>query len=120
MMEGMEQAQELSRVDNKAETGGRSCCPERHKATPRQENELKMLKNRLNRMTGQLNGIGRMLDENRYCGDILTQIAAVESALQAFGHLILKEHMETCMVEELQRGNTKVVEEAVELIKQLK
>lgn len=110
-IEGMEKAEEMDQG---------CCCHERHKATPRQEKELKMLKNRLNRMTGQLNGIGRMLDENRYCGDILTQIAAVESALQAFGHLILQEHMETCMVEEIQQGNTKVVEEAVELIKKLK
>lgn len=94
------------------------CCHQ--KATPRTEQELRLLKNRLSRMTGQLNGIGRMLDENRYCGDILTQIAAVESALQAFGHLILKEHMETCVVEEIQKGNTAVIEEAVELIRQLK
>ncbi len=79
-----------------------------------------MLKNRLSRMVGQLNGIGRMLDENRYCGDVLTQVAAVESALQAFGHLILKEHMETCVVEEIRKGNTSVVDEAVELIKKLK
>ncbi len=95
-------------------------CGCHQKATPRQDEDLKMLKNRLNRMVGQMNGIGRMLDENRYCGDILTQVAAVESALQAFGHLILKEHMETCMVEEIRQGNTDVVEEAVELIKKLK
>ncbi len=100
--------------------GQEACCGCHHKATPRQPEDLKMLKNRLSRMTGQLNGIGRMLDENRYCGDILTQIAAVESALQAFGHLILKEHMETCMVEEIRQGNLEVVEEAVELIRKLK
>lgn len=99
-----------------AETG--CCCHQ--KATPRGERELKQLKNRLNRMTGQLNGIGKMLDENRYCGDILTQVAAVESALQAFGYLILQDHMETCVVEEIQKGNTAVVEEAVELVKKLK
>ena len=81
---------------------------------------MKLLKNRLNRMTGQLTGISRMLDENRYCGDILTQIAAVESALQSFGYLILQEHMETCMAEELKKGNTEIVSEAVELIKKLK
>lgn len=94
------------------------CC--HTKATPRQEQELKQLKNRLNRIIGQLNGIGKMLDENRYCGDILTQIAAVESALQSFGYVILKEHMETCVVEEIRNGNEAVVEEAVELIKKLK
>lgn len=80
----------------------------------------KQLQNRLSRMSGQLNGISRMLEENRYCGDILTQVAAVESALQAFGYAILKEHMETCVVEEIQKGNTAVVDEAVELVKKLK
>ena len=94
------------------------CCHQ--KSTPRDEKELRQLKNRLSRMVGQLNGIGRMLDENRYCGDILTQIAAVESALQSFGHLILKEHMETCVVEEIQGGNLEVMEEALELMKKLK
>jgi DNA-binding FrmR family transcriptional regulator len=98
----------------------RDCCLCHQKSTPRDEKELKQLKNRLSRMSGQLNGIGKMLDENRYCGDILTQVAAVESALQAFGYLILQEHMETCVVEEIKKGNTAVVEEAVELVKKLK
>lgn len=96
-------------------------CPAcHHKSIPRSEKELRQLQNRLNRMTGQLNGISRMLDDNRYCGDILTQIAAVESALASFGYLILKEHMETCVVEQIRQGNTEVVEEAVELMKKLK
>lgn len=97
-----------------------TCCHCHQKATPRSEKERKQLQNRLSRMTGQLNGISRMLEENRYCGDILTQVAAVESALQAFGYAILKEHMETCVVEEIQKGNTAIVEEAVELVKKLK
>ncbi len=71
-------------------------------------------------MIGQLNGISKMLDENRYCGDILMQVAAVESALQAFGYMVLQDHLETCVVEEVQKGNTQVVDEAMELIKKLK
>lgn len=94
------------------------CCHQ--KATPRDEEQLKQLKNRLNRITGQLNGIGKMLDENRYCGDILTQVAAVESALQAFGYMILQDHLETCVAEELQQGNKEILTEAVDLIKKLK
>lgn len=105
-------------TERKSEIECSCCCHQ--KATPRDERELKQLKNRLNRMAGQLNGIGKMLDENRYCGDILTQVAAVESALQAFGYLILQEHMKTCVVEEIQKGNAAVVEEAVELVKKLK
>lgn len=96
-------------------------CPMCHqKHTPRGEEELKKLKNRLNRMVGQLNGIGRMLDENRYCGDILVQIAAIEKALQAFGYIILQDHMNTCVVEEIEKGNTAIMKEALELVKALK
>ena len=92
----------------------------RYRHTPRDPETLKLLKNRLNRMVGQLNGIGRMLDDNRYCGDILIQIAAVEKALQGLGYIILQDHMNTCVVEEVQSGNTAVMDEAVELMKKLK
>lgn len=92
----------------------------RHKHTPRDEKEIKQLKNRLSRVSGQINGIMKMLDDNRYCGDILIQVAAVESAMQSFGYLILQEHMQTCMAEEIKNGNTAVIDEAVELVKKLK
>ena len=45
---------------------------------------------------------------------------AVESALQAFGYLVLQEHMKTCVVEEIQKGNLQIMEEAVDLMKKLK
>jgi len=92
----------------------------RQKRRPRSEEEIRQLKNRLNRMSGQLSGIGRMLDENRYCGDILIQIAAIEKALQAFGYIVLEDHMRTCMAEEIRAGNHAVIDEAVELVKKLK
>lgn len=95
-----------------------NCCRTKH--TPRTQGEQKQLQNRLNRMIGQLGGISRMLEENRYCGDILTQVAAVESALQSFGYIILQEHMETCVAEEVRKGNEQILEEAVELMKKLK
>lgn len=92
----------------------------RHKHTPRDEGELRQLRNRLNRITGQLNGIGKMLDENRYCGDILIQLAAVEKALQSLGYVILQEHMQTCMVEDIEAGRRETVDEVLDLIKKLK
>lgn len=95
------------------------CCPH-YKNIPRDEQAMRLLQNRLNRMIGQLNGIKNMVEENRYCGDILTQVAAVESALQSLGYLILQDHLETCVVEEIRNGNTQIVEEAVDLIKKLK
>ena len=101
-----------------AKVSGCPACHQRH--TPRGEEELRQLKNRLNRMVGQLNGIGRMLDENRYCGDILIQISAVEKALQGFGYSVLKSHMENCVVEEVRNGNPDIMDETLELMKKLK
>ena len=65
-------------------------CSCHQKSVPRDQSELRQLKNRLSHMTVQLAGIGKMMEENRYCGDILTQVAAVESALQSFVYVILK------------------------------
>lgn len=95
-----------------------ACC--RYKHTPRSEEAKKKLTNRLNRVIGQLGGIKKMVEEDRYCGDILMQVAAVESALQALGYVMLQDHMETCVVEEIQNGNTAIVDEAIELVKKLK
>lgn len=94
------------------------CC--RYKDTPRSEQTLRQLRNRINRIVGQLNGIQKMLDENRYCGDILTQIAAAESALQSVGYKILDEHMQTCVTEQIRSGNNDVMNEVVDLVKKLK
>ncbi len=107
-------------TEQEALKGVETCEGCHQKATPRREGDLKQLKNRLNRITGQLNGIGKMLEDNRYCGDILVQVAAAESALQSFAWMILQEHMKTCVAEEIRKGNDAVVEETVELMKKLK
>ena len=60
--------------------------------------DRKQLKSRLNRISGQVAGIQRMLDEDRYCVDILHQIAAVRSALDALGIELLANHVESCVV----------------------
>ena len=69
---------------------------------------------------GQIDGILKMVEENRYCGDILNQVAAVESALQNFGYVVLQNHMETCVTEKIRRGEEGIIEETVELIRKLK
>lgn len=94
------------------------CC--NFKKTPRSEENSKQIKNRINRIIGQLNGIQKMIDENRYCGDIINQISAVESALQSIGYIVLEEHMQTCVIEEIKNGNNDIVNEALNLMKKLK
>ena len=97
----------------------KDCCA-RYKKTPRSEEQLKTLRSRMNRIAGQVAGIQRMLDDNRYCVDILTQIAAVESALQSVGYLVLQEHMRSCVAEGVREGRDEMLDEAVELMKKLK
>lgn len=99
---------------------GEAECACHYRATPRTEHELRQLQNRLKRIIGQLSGISRMLDDNRYCGDILMQVAAVESALQAFGYSLLQSHLQTCVTEDIQKGKQQVMDEVMELIRKLK
>lgn len=97
-------------------------CPNcaRKKHVPRSEEEEKALKNRIARIQGQLNGISKMIEENRYCGDVLIQIAAVERSLQEVGYLILKTHMDTCVREDIKNDKPGIIDETVELIRKLK
>lgn len=93
------------------------CC--RYKETPRGDVFQADLQKRLNRAIGQLNGVKTMIEENRYCGDVITQLAAAESAVHRVSELVLKEHMETCVVEQIREGNEEVIDEALGLIKRL-
>ncbi len=96
-------------------------CPAcNYKKTPRSEEEIRSLQNRLNRIIGQLGGIKNMIDGNRYCGDILTQLAAAESGIRNLSLIILQRHLETCVLEEIKNGNENIISEAVELIKNFK
>ena len=56
------------------------------------------IKRRLNRIAGQVAGIQRMVEDDRYCVDILTQVAAVRSALDAMGVELLTDHIQGCVV----------------------
>ena len=56
------------------------------------------LLSRLNRIAGQIKGIQRMASDERYCVDILTQIAAVRSALDALGVELVANHLESCVI----------------------
>ena len=96
--------------------GEAGCCCH-HKATPRTEAFQSDLQKRLNRAIGQLNGVKAMIDDNRYCGDVLTQLAAAESAVHRVSAMLLQNHLETCVVEQIEAGNTAIIDEAMQLIK---
>ena len=89
------------------------------KTKHRDEEELRKLMNRLNRVEGQVRGVKKMLEEEQYCVDILTQVSAIQAALNAFNKELLSSHIHSCVVEEIQNGNTEVVDELCESIKKL-
>lgn len=92
------------------------CC---HKNTPRSVELQEDLNKRLNRAIGQLNGVKAMIEDNRYCGDVLIQLAAAQSAVHKVAELVLKNHMETCVIEQIRQGNDEVVDELLMLVKRL-
>jgi len=62
---------------------------------------------RLKRISGQVAGIQRMVEEDRYCVDILLQVAAAEAALDKVGHKVLASHVDTCVLSALDTGRPK-------------
>jgi len=101
--------------DGTATSGGLCGC--RHKHTPRTTEMQSDLQKRLNRIIGQLNGVKAMVDDNRYCGDVLTQLAAADSALKGVSSLILRNHLETCVIERIEHGDTEVIDEVLQLMR---
>ena len=94
-----------------------SDCPCRHKSTPRSMELQADMQKRLNRAIGQLTGVKAMIEDNRYCGDVLTQLAAAESAVRRVSEMVLAEHMRTCVVEAVRAGNDEVIDEVMALMR---
>ena len=69
------------------------------------------LVNRLHRIEGQVRGVERMIEEERYCVDVLTQISAVTTALESVAFEILDDHVGHCVAGALSSGNAEVAEE---------
>ena len=69
------------------------------------------LQKRLARIEGQVRGISKMVEEDRYCIDILTQVGAVETALEAVGMKVLEEHVNHCVAGALASGDPGAAQE---------
>ncbi len=90
---------------------------ERHKH--RQKDEKKDLMTRLNRIEGQVRGLKAMVEDDRYCVDILTQVSAVQAALNGFNKELLARHIKTCVSEDIKEGKEEAVDELCELLKKM-
>lgn len=75
--------------------------------------------NRLRRIEGQVRGLQRMVEDDRYCGDVLTQVASVRQALQSTAHVITRNHLETCVTDALRSGDEAAARRTYDEIMQL-
>jgi len=92
------------------------CCKRRKK---RSEEERRALMNRLKRIEGQVRGVENMLENDAYCPDILTQVSAIQNALNSFNRVLLASHMKSCVVNDIRAGNDEIIDELVTTLQKI-
>ena len=91
------------------------CCKTKH----REGKEYKDLINRLKRIEGQVRGVRKMVEEDRYCVEILTQVSAIQSALNSFNKVLLSNHIKSCVVQDILEGKEEAVDELCATIQKM-
>lgn len=103
-------------MEEMIQTTPECCC---HKTKQRSEKEHRDMINRLSRIEGQIRGIKGMIEKDAYCTDILTQVAAVNAALNSFNKVLLAEHIKTCVTRDIREGKEETVDELVATLQKL-
>jgi DNA-binding FrmR family transcriptional regulator len=91
-----------------------TCCK---KKTIRGSDEKKLIINRLNRISGQINGISKMIENDAYCNDVLIQLSAVKNSVKSLSSHILENHLYTCVSRDLENGELDSIDELISLFK---
>ncbi|AEE17279.1 metal-sensing transcriptional repressor [Treponema brennaborense] len=103
-------------MENATECTKECCtCRKKHRDTA----EFTDLIHRLSRIEGQIRGIRGMVENDSYCVDILTQVSAAQSALNAFSRELLGNHIKTCVADDIRSGKTETVDELVKTLQKL-
>jgi len=92
---------------------------EQIKCKCRDEKEFKDLVNRLNRIEGQVRGVKKMVEDDRYCIDIVTQVSAIQAALNSFNKVLLSNHIKSCVVDDIKKGSEETVDELCATLQKL-
>ena len=91
-----------------------NCC---NKKTKRGTDEKKLITNRLNRISGQITGIKKMIENDAYCNDVLIQLKAAQSSIQSLSNHILENHLYNCVTKDLENGELDTIDELISLFK---
>ena len=87
------------------------------KKTKRSDGEKKIIINRINRISGQLSAINKMVQNDEYCNDILIQLSAIQNSVKSLSNHILENHLYSCVYNELEKGNIEIIDELIGLFK---
>lgn len=94
-------------------------CNKCQRSKHRTDEEKKKFNKRLNIIEGQIKGIKQMLEDDRYCSDILIQISAINKSLKSLGNEIMRSHLSTCVVEDIQNNKLEVIDEVISLFEKM-
>ena len=94
-------------------------CEKCERKKKRSQKEYKDLMNRLNRIEGQIRGIKGMVENDASCTDILIQVSAATAALNSFNKVLLANHIESCVVDDLKEEKEGTVQELVTVLQKL-
>ncbi|UPG66002.1 metal-sensing transcriptional repressor [Metabacillus endolithicus] len=97
------------------------CCSGQHseRESHHSEKVKKTLITRLNRIEGQIRGIKGLVEKDTYCDDVITQVSAVQSALNSFSKVLLETHLKSCVTERIRAGDLEIVDELLVTIQRL-
>lgn len=104
----------MSELLNEAPATDLSCRKSHHPPAVKRD-----LTNRLSRVEGQIRGIKGMVEKDVYCDDIITQLAATQSALNSVTKLLLEGHLKGCVVDRLSEGDEEVLDELLVTIQKM-
>lgn len=90
------------------------CCI---KKTFREEEAKQNLLNRIKRISGQMNGVKKMIENDSYCNDVLIQLSAVENSVRSLSNQLLESHLYSCITRDLKDGKLEAIDEIIDLFK---
>lgn len=90
-----------------------------HKVGHRTDAQKQSVINRLKRIEGQVRGVQKMVEEDRYCVDVLVQISAIDAALKKVGYSLMEDHTKHCVANAIQSGDGEAsIDELMKVVKQ--
>ena len=94
-------------------------CENCSRSKHRTAEEKKYLQTRLKTIEGQVRGVSKMIEDDKYCNDVLTQLLAINKSIKSLSNDILKSHLSTCVVSDIKDEKLEVLDEVMELIERI-